>query len=644
MTKSCCVLPFGKQSRFLSKTRRVAKSGPPTGHIREIIAITDKRKIFDNSMDSNGILLTLLRNTVTLSTVLLNASAWAAGGSLLDPETDTVSGSGLFPIYAACSTANSRPATYCTDWLTGPASSEHSGLKMYYGDRKKKPWAQGELVETDVGRPVMSPDGKQLELMVFGDTFAANPDFTLTQHRQAVLKCLNVPVNSFCANHSSGNQHKLDQCLDLFSKIQPKANACAYFFAPSRRLPVFDNQNNVTIFDAEIDASLHTNIKFKNHLYNKVMRHGVQEGVDIFGNSWFTGVYGVDYFYTCPGSTTKCENADRTLYFVTQTVFWKPTKGSPTFEQILYTKLGRDGIGFYRFGKLDATKNTTQGCRLRYGPGYANPPTVVDNSCTASVTQWLQPKHIHNTKIGPVERTDNVHVYWGGGGKFSFAIVANGYIDPYHAGSADSSEYIYFIGSSETNSQNHHTGRVYLARLPASEHALINAQFEYYKGKDASGASEWGGYQEAASILDTFAYPVIGPPVVTSFTARFGNYYLAATCFYDALTFFPSYGMCTASSKDGIEWKNPDFALYSDIVLNGSSPVKQGGVYGHMWVPQAIYPAENEIAYIFSVWKSPQGYFKDFYRKGGPESRIKAKHLFYQYNPKMFLYRPKGHL
>ena len=116
-------------------------------------------------MDSNGILLTLLRITVTLSTVLLNASAWAAGGSPLEP--DTVSGSGLFPIYAACSTANSRPATYCTDWLTGPASSEHSGLKMYYGDRNKKPWAQGELVETDVGRPVMSPDGKQPELMVY---------------------------------------------------------------------------------------------------------------------------------------------------------------------------------------------------------------------------------------------------------------------------------------------------------------------------------------------------------------------------------------------------------------------------------------------------------------------------------------------
>ena len=147
-----------------------------------------------------------------------------------------------------------------------------------------------------------------------------------------------------------------------------------------------------------------------------------------------------------------------------------------------------------------------------------------------------------------------------------------------------------------------------------------------------------------ASIPDTFAYPVIGPPVATSFTARFGNNHLAATCFYDAPRFLPSYGMCTASSKDGIEWKNPDFALYSDIVLNGSSPVKQGGVYGHMWVPQAIYPAKNEIAYIFSVWKSPQSYFKDFCRKGGPESRIKAKHLFYQYNPKMFLYRQKGHL
>ncbi len=196
------------------------------------MAITAKRKNFDNSMDRNGILLTLLRNTVTLLTVLLNASARAAGGSPLDPEPDTVSGSGLFPIYAACSNANSRPATYCTDWLTGPASSEHSGLKMYYGDRNNKPWAQGALVETDVGRPVMSPDGKQLELMVFGDTFAANPGFTLTQHRQAVMKCLNVPVDSFCTNHSTGYQHKLDQCLDLFSEVQPKSECLRLFLCP----------------------------------------------------------------------------------------------------------------------------------------------------------------------------------------------------------------------------------------------------------------------------------------------------------------------------------------------------------------------------------------------------------------------------
>jgi hypothetical protein len=513
---------------------------------------------------------------------------------------------------------------------------------MYYGDRKKKPWAHSDLVETDVGRPVMSPDGKQLELMIFGDTFSANPAFTMENHRQAVIQCLNIPVNSFCTYFSSGNQNKYSQCLGLFFEVQPKANACTYFFAPWRRLQVFDNQNNVTVFEAEIDTSLHTNIKFNNHLYNKLVRHGLQEGVDIFGNSWFTGVYGIDYFYTCPGSATKCEDADKHLYFVTQTVFWNPTKGSPTNEQKLYTKLSREGMGFYRFGKLDATKNSTEGCRLRYGPSYANPPTVADNSCPASVTQWLQPKHTHNTKIGPVERTDNVHVYWGGGSKFNFSIVAHGYIDPYHAGSPDSSGYTYFFGSSETNSQNQHTGKVYLARLPASEYALINAQFEYYKGRDASGASQWGGYQEAASILNTLVYPLIGPPLVTGFTKRFGNYYLAATCFYDALTLVPSYGMCTASSKDGVEWKNPDFALYSDIVLKGASPVKPGGVYGHMWVPEAIYPAENEIAYIFSVWKSPNGYLRDFYRQGGPESWIRAEHLFYSYNPKMFLYRPKG--
>ena len=89
--------------------------------------------------------------------------------------------------------------------------------------------------------------------------------------------------------------------------------------------------------------------------------------------------------------------------------------------------------------------------------------------------------------------------------------------------------------------------------------------------------------------------------------------------------------------------ENYDFALFSDIVQPDFSAVTfPTGVYGHMWVPEALYPATNEIACLFSVWKSPQGYFRDYYRQGGPQANISAEHLFFTYNTKMFLYRPKG--
>ena len=86
-------------------------------------------------------------------------------------------------------------------------------------------------METDLGRPVMSPDGKQLELMVFGDTYVANPNFTLNDHKNAVETCISTTASGFCSNHSSGSTDKYDQCLKLFAHIQPKANACTYFYA-----------------------------------------------------------------------------------------------------------------------------------------------------------------------------------------------------------------------------------------------------------------------------------------------------------------------------------------------------------------------------------------------------------------------------
>ena len=546
----------------------------------------------------------------------------------------------LFPRFAACSTHNSQPVSDCNDWVTGPASSENSQLRMFYGDRNKKPWSEGVLIETDIGKPVMSPDGKQLELMVYGDTYVANPNFTLENHRNAVAKCMYTPVSTLCGNSGA--------CLKLFYDIKPKANACTYWYAPWRSLPAFLDppnpaRDNVTIFESEIDPSLLYRVGFRGHLYNKVVRHGAQEGVDAFGNAWFTGVYGLDYFYTCPGTATTCEDANKLLYLLTQTVFWEPTSGKPSNDQILHTRLGREGIGFYRFGKLDATKSTTEGCRLRYGPDYAKLSGTLDASCSGSSGKWLQPLHPHNSNIKTLLQPENVHVYWAAGTRFSFVITAHGYVDLFHSGSPPSTDYVYFIGSGETDSNNKRTGKVYLARLPASEQALFNADFDYFKGKDKSGKSLWGSYKEAKSILDIPVYwPEWTTPLVTSFTKRFGNYYLAATCYHKAWPFSPTYGTCISSSKDGIEWKNHDFALYTDIVQPGLSAVKfPTGVYGHMWVPEALYPDTNGIAYLFSVWKSPQGYFRDYYRPGGPQASIKAEHLFYNYNTKMFLYRPK---
>ena len=547
-----------------------------------------------------------------------------------------------FPIYAACSSHNSRPVNQCTDWVTGPGSSENSQLQMYFGDRKNKPWSQGILAETDIGRPVMSPDGKKLQLMIFGDTFVANPNFTLNDHKQAVTQCMKLSINTFCTQNTSGNADKFNQCVKTFADIKPKANACTYILAEKRYLPVFSPENNVTIIDAEIDPSLTYRIKFKEHLYNKVIRHGSQEGLDAFGHTYFTGVYGVDYFYTCPGSVIRCDDDDKLLHLVTQTVFWDPTSGKPTQDQMLITRLRREGIGFYQFGRLNSTKYTNEGCRLRYGPSYASLNKMADKSCIGSTTQWLQPKHSHTVNTKTIDHPDNVHVYWGRGTKFTFAIVAHDYTDPYHVGNPGSSNYIYFIGSGETDSQNQPTGKVYLARLLASETALFNAQFQYFKGHNQKGASEWGTYQEAKSILDTPIYYFTGPPLVSSFTKRFDEYFIAASCYHQTPPFSPAYGMCVASSKDGFTWQDFDFALYSDIVLEDGLFVSPLNVYGHMWVPEHLYPDADEIAYIFSVWKSPKGYFKDVFRQDGPESRIKPEHLFYSYNVKMFLYRPKA--
>lgn len=576
----------------------------------------------------NKIFNTLLHKWLLLSIVFVGVYSYADAQIQLKESQHKIIIPNLPSLYSPCSTKNSIPVSHCYDWMTGPASDENSQVQMYYGDRNKKPWKQSTLTETDIGLPVMDPNGKQLELMVYGDTYAANPNFTLKDHKKEVAKCMKKTQATICGNNKD--------CNEIFNTVSPKANACTYYHAHKRNLMVFDKENNVVMFDAEIDASRTYRIKFKKHLYQKMVRHGAQEGVDSFGNQYFTGVYVIDYFYTCPGSTTVCADKDKLLHFITSTIFWQPTKGNPSNEQILYARLGREGIGFYKFGPLNTKGDTAPGCRIRYGPSYAKTPTVKDYSCLGSTTKWLQPQHTHTTKSKSytVKKPANVHIYWGKGSKFNQAIVAHGFNDPYHTGNPPSQRYVYFIGSGETDVNNKPSGKIYLSRLLASETALLKAQFEYFKGMSKSRSSEWGSYQEAQSIYSTEDYFLSGPPLASSFTKRFGKYYMAATCYYN-LNIIPNHGMCIFSSKDGFTWQDPDFALYCEIGTSAKN------VYGHIWVPEFIYSSPDGIAYIFSVWKSRKGYFKDFFRNGDPTVNIKAEDLFYRYNTKMFLYRPK---
>lgn len=544
--------------------------------------------------------------------------------------------------FADCSTANSTPVAPCSDWITGPASAQNSNTAMYRWDSTAKSWQPAILHETDQGWPVMSPDGKSLELMAYGDTWVENPAYGTASRQADIQACSKQTVAAICKTNSD--------CLSIFKAQSDKAEACAYWLAKlyhgnsakGLALAAFDNQNNVVFLDAEIDPQSLYRFKFKGHLRDKAVRHNTLEN-SYKGKSYFTGVYTTDYFYLCPKALKTCADVDKVLHFLTGTVYWhlsQPDVNKLTADQ-KYFKLTREGMGIYRFGALSAKSDKTAGCRVAFAPagGPAPQPPV---SCPSSVTADLHPKDPLFTAPGvTVEHSENRNVLWGWGGKFAQAIVMHDFVDPRHGGRNTSKDYVYFLGSGKMTSgidaatkAAYYTpsSDLYMARLPAAEAALAEGQFEYYGGTDA-GKSLWGTYDQAKPLLNT-----ILPIFPTSFTQRHGRYYIAATCGLDITAgFVPAHGMCVFSSKDGYTWDKFDYAKYSDIVGADASAKM---AYGHAWVPAGLYPHATAIPYVFSVWKAPAGYAADFWFKGRPKNPLPLDKRFHFYNTKMYLYWP----
>ena len=238
-----------------------------------------------------------------------------------------------------------------------------------------------------------------------------------------------------------------------------------------------------------------------------------------------------------------------------------------------------------------------------------------------------------------VQRSENPNVIWGWGGKFAQAIVMHDFVDARHGGSSKSQDYVYFLGAAEVTSSKaalyKATANLYMARLPASQAALAKGQFEYYKGT-VGGKSSWGSYDKAKPWL--FDVLPIAPVFPSTFAKHHGRYYMAATCGLPL-----AHGMCVGSSKDGYTWDKSDFVIYSDLVGH-----KPGGgastklVYGHAWVPAGLLSHPGAIPYLFSAWKSADGYAADFWFKGRGKTPLRLDKRFHFYNTKMYLYWPQG--
>jgi hypothetical protein len=386
----------------------------------------------------------------------------------------------------------------------------------------------------------------------------------------------------------------------------------------------------------------------------------------------FTATYARDYFYVCPGKATNCRDREKVLYFSTDTIYWpaRTRPGRLSTEERKYI-LEVSGAGFYRFGPLSAKQNEDPGCRVwfaapgsKVNPKYDCPFIAPVRSKSVQVSHALLQYDPYATK--GVKIATNPNILWGIGSRFSSVFVAHGFVDP----DSPPNKYVYFIGTGELTSKiiallpnfkiiiYRPTGKIYLARLPASEWALQNAQFEYYTGLRRD-VSCWGTYDQSQPI---YTDPQQKNPALqeldwhfqpSSFTERSGRYYIAADCsivLSDVKTNKKNRhrGMCVIWSDDGFNWKDKDFDLveYSRgevIDSEGHDNGPAANVYGHSWVPENVNSTTGYIPYIFSVWKSLYGYTDDFWfsESDSQKSPIAPKYRFPSYNLKMYLYKPK---
>jgi hypothetical protein len=566
-------------------------------------------------------------STASALVVLTLCTAPAAAQHLLQPLDQaspyppTDSYGGPLAWTGACNSSNNTAVGSCFDWVTGPASPDNATVPVKYRDPATGAWTSAPMWETDQGWPVMSPDGQALELMAYGDTYARNPSFGVADLAAQV---------QLCAAFSPGDPGGLMTALGV-----SKSAACEYVLAWQHHagsqglvIPVFTATNNVVLFDAEIDPSRTYRIGLVDHLRHKAVLHN---GFEPSGDPDPTGVYTTDYLYVCPGAATDCADSQKLLYFVTGTVYWKDT----STEAQRRFKLEREGAGLYRFGPLSEKATAAPGCRVRFSPDALRPPPGAppDPSCPNQVKTALQPWHAHEHAPGKtVGRTLNPHVLWGWGSKFGVPVVMHGFTDTLSAGPS-SANYIYFLGSGELDTKvgllptPHYTPtwKVFLARVLASQAALEGAGFQYYAGTVA-GKPQWGSYATAVSLMAGAA---------SSFTKRFGRYFVAAGV---------GGGMGVAESLDGFFWGKLQYAAYTDLVAQPAvvgSPSPAWLIYGHAWVPEALYPHPDAIAYVFSLWKSPRGYFDDFWFAKGPKSPVPLGESFPYYNTKMYLFWPK---
>lgn len=292
------------------------------------------------------------------------------------------------------------------------------------------------------------------------------------------------------------------------------------------------------------------------------------------------------------------------------------------------------------------------------GDSPADYPVLLYPHCSSDLVVSVQPDHPHHLSYGgravPVDRAENADVLWGWGSKFRVVTPIRGFTD---ATDPFSYEYLYFIGSGEvrywvnlepSSDEPLATGQLYMARVRASESAIAAGAFEYFAGFDTHTArTRWGNYDRAVPLMPRYVDLAFSLGRVTSIAKHDGVYYMAVTTTADWTGRAALHGMKVLTSRYGFTWHDAGFVEYSDIDedCNPRSPgyncFSEPYVYGHAWVPAALYSdpeRPDRMAYLFSVWNRYWGYFYDHWFTGAPAQAIEEGARFRDYNTKMYWY------